>query len=102
LSVTVSEAARAAAAGGTKVTAMVQLAPALRLLPQVVVLPNAPGLAPVSAMLVMLRVALPGFDNVTVCAELVVPTVWLPKAMLAGLRLAEGVTATPVPVRLTL
>jgi len=84
------------------VTEMVQLAPALRLLPQVVVLPNAPGLAPVRAILVMLRAAEPGFDNVTVCAELAVPTAWLPKAMLGGLRLAEGVAPMPVPVRLTL
>jgi len=55
----------------------------------------------VNPMPVMLSVAVPVLVSVTVCAELVVPTAWLPKATLLGLRLTAG-KAAPVPVRLTL
>jgi hypothetical protein len=38
----------------------------------------------------MLKVALPVLLRVTVCAELVISTGWLPKARLAGERLTMG------------
>ena len=41
-------------------------------------------------MLLMARVAVPVFDSVTVCAALVVPTVWLAKVSEVGERLATG------------
>ena len=47
----------------------------------------------------MFKVALPVLLRVTVCAELVISTGWLPKARLAGERLARA--AAPVPERLT-
>jgi len=50
-------------------------------------------------MLVMLSAALPVLVSVTACAELVVPTDWLPKAMLAGLSETTGPVAVPVPVK---
>ena len=101
LSVTVSEADWEEAVVGAKVTEIVQLAPAFRLVPQLPVWANCVGLAPVSPMLVMLSVAVPVLVSVTVWAELVVPTVWLPKATLLGLRMTAG-APTPAPVRLTL
>src|SRR5206468_10420164 len=52
-------------------------------------------------MLLMARVAVPVFDSVTVCAALVVPTVWLAKVSEVGERLAVVVGAAPVPVRAT-
>ena len=47
----------------------------------------------------MLKVALPVLLRVTVCAELVISTGWLPKARLVGERLTRA--AVPVPERLT-
>ena len=48
----------------------------------------------------MLRVALPMFVSVTVCAGLVVPVVWLANVKLDGDMLAIGaVGAVPVPVK---
>ena len=55
-------------------------------------------MAPVTAMLVMLKLALPVLLRVTVCAALVVPMVWLPKVRLVAVRLTAG--PLPVPVRL--
>ncbi len=54
-----------------------------------------------SPILAMVSVALPLLESVTVCAELVVPTDWLPKAIAAGLTLTAG-PFTPVPERLTI
>jgi hypothetical protein len=45
---------------------MLQLAPALRVVPQVVVLAKSAALVPVNAMVVMLIATFPVFDNVTV------------------------------------
>jgi len=55
----------------------------------------------VSPILAMVSVALPLLESVTVCAELVVLTTWLPKAMAAGFSLTAG-PFTPVPERLTI
>jgi len=59
LSVRVTEAARAPAATGLKATLMVQLAPAATLDPQVFVCAKSAGLAPASAMPLMLKAAVP-------------------------------------------
>ena len=53
-------------------------------------------MAPVTAMLVMLSVALPVFVKVTFCAGLVVLIVWLANVKLAGDRLTTGVEG-PLP-----
>ncbi len=51
------------------------------------------------AMLLMLKAAVPVLVSVTVWAVLVVPTFWLPKFTLVGLRLTTGV-GTVVPINL--
>ena len=99
-SLNVREALRAPAALGVKVTATVQLLPAARLLPQVLLLTTkSPTFVPVTAMLLIESAALPVFDNVIVCAALVVPTFWLPKFRVAGLSAATA--PVPIPVRTT-
>ena len=85
LSVMLSEAVRLPLAEGVNVTLIVQWAPAASDLPQVLVSAKLLPLVPVRARLVMLKAALPVFLRVTVCAVLVVPTCWLPKARLVGL-----------------
>jgi hypothetical protein len=50
-------------------------------------------------MLVMLKLVFPVLFRVTVCAPLVVPTLWLLKVRLVAVTPAMG--ALPVPVRLT-
>jgi hypothetical protein len=79
----------------------VQLAPALSVLPQVLLWANAVGFVPASAMPVMASVPLPVFVSVTVWAELDVPTDCVANEKLLVLRIAAGV-ATPVPPKLTL
>ena len=71
LSVTPSEAVRVPRAEGVNITAIAQLAPAATELPHVLVCAKSPALVPVTAMLVMLKVALPVLLRVTVCAVLV-------------------------------
>jgi hypothetical protein len=85
-----------------KVTLIVQLAAAATELPHVLVCAKSLALLPVTAMLVRLKVALPLLLRVTVCAELVVSTGWLPKERLAAERLATGPLPVPVPERLTI
>jgi hypothetical protein len=99
LSVTERFAVRAPVAVGLKVTPMLQLAPAARVAPQVVVLAKSPALVPVNAMLVILILAFPVFDNVTVRELLVVLTNCTAKAKEVGESCAAG--PVPVPVRVT-
>jgi len=69
LSVTVNDADRLPTAAGVNVTLTVQLFPAPRVLGdrgQVVVSPKSPGLVPVNAMLVIVKLALPVFVRVIV------------------------------------
>ena len=73
LSVMFKEAARLPIEVGANVTLMVQLPPAASELPQVVVLPKSPALAPARAMLLRVRAAFPVLFSVTVWAALVVP-----------------------------
>jgi len=54
-------------------------------------------LVPASTRLVMLKAALPVLLRVAVCAVLVVPTGWLPKARLVGERPSTGAVPVPVP-----
>ena len=66
LSVRVTAAVRVPLAVGVKVTLIVQLAPAATLDPQLLVWAKSPALVPVSAMLVMLKAALPVLFRVMV------------------------------------
>src|SRR5207237_584931 len=74
-------ALRAPMAVGAKATSTVQVLPEATVVPLQVSLPvvKSPGLAPVSATLVMARFAASVLVTVTVWAALVVPTCWLPK-----------------------
>ena len=94
-----SDADRAPTAVGLNVTLIEQLAPATRLAPHVLVWAKSPGLVPVRLTLVIVSGAVPVLDNVTVCAALVVPTVWLPNVREVGV--AEATGPVPVPLRAT-
>ena len=65
LSVTVRVADLAPEAVGVKVTLIAQLAPAARLLPQVVVCEKSPPLEPVNVMLVIVKAVVPLLVSVT-------------------------------------
>lgn len=90
-------AANAPLAEGVKITLIVHWAPAATLDPQLLLSAKALGLVPVSAMLAMLRAALPLLLKVKLWAALVVPTAWVPNARLLADRVAEGCGSTPVP-----
>jgi hypothetical protein len=66
------------AAVGLNVTLTEQLAPAARLVPQVVVLVKSPELAPEMEMLTIVRVPIPTLDRMTVCGALEVLIAWFP------------------------
>jgi hypothetical protein len=99
LSATDSLAVRAARTVGRKVTLIVQLAPAARLLPQVLVCAKFDLLVPVMEMLEIVMVAVPVFVSVTVRAALVVLIAWEPNEMDASDSEATG--PAPVPDRAT-
>jgi hypothetical protein len=90
LSVTESDVMRVPVADGVNATEMVQLAPADRLLPHLLVCEKSFRFPPVSVIFVILRLEVPVFVSVIVCLLLVVPTVWLPKLMLIGESVATG------------
>jgi hypothetical protein len=96
-----SAAVRAPMAEGVNIKAIVQLAPAATELPQVSASAKSLASVPVKARLVIFKVALPVLVRVTVCAPLVVPTVWLENVKPAGAKLTAGAAATPVPVKVT-
>ena len=87
LSAMVKEPLREPLAVGVKVTLRVQLAPAARLEPQVLVWEKSS----LSVMLEIVRAALPSFLSVIVSAELVVPTTWLPKSYEDSERATKGI-----------
>ncbi len=87
--VTVRVAVRVPLAAGVNVTLMVQLPRAATLEPQVFVCAKSALLVPEIAIPLMLRAELVAFVNVTVCAALVVPTVWLAKVNEVGEMLTE-------------
>jgi len=68
---------------------MEQLAPAARLVPQLLANTNEEALAPVSAMLVIDRAALPVLVMVTDCELLVEPTATEPKLRLVADKVTE-------------
>jgi hypothetical protein len=82
---------------GRKVTLMVQLAPAARDEPQLLVCAKLVALVPVRETATPVSVVVPRFLNVTVRAELVVLVRWLPKEILVGVTDTE----VPLPVRAT-
>ena len=84
---------------GVNVTLIVQLAPAARVAPHVVVLAKLFAFVPVIVIPVMAIAALPVFDSVTLRAALVTFTSWFPNASDVGDRLATGLV--PVPERAT-
>ena len=94
LSVNVIDPVSVPAAVGVKVTEIVQLAPAGRLDGQAVVSAKLPE----AAMPLIERAPAPVFVKVTVCAALVVPTVWLANVRLVGDKLIVGVAAAAVPL----
>jgi hypothetical protein len=99
LSVKVTTAVRVPRAAGLKVTATAQLAPAATLEPQLFVWVKSLALVPESAMLVMLKAALPELVRVRFWAAPVAPTAWPAKVRLEGDRVTAG--EVPVPVMLT-
>jgi hypothetical protein len=101
LSVIVTDAEREPVAEGLNVTLIVQIEPAATPLPQVSVCVKSPLFAPVTAMDVIERGALPPFVRVIAWAALEVPTTWLLNVSEVGDSVADVVPAAPVPVRLT-
>ena len=101
LSTMLTEARRAPAAVGVKVTANAQPAPAARVAGQVFCeTVKSPEFSPVTVMLVIAREALPEFVRMTDRGLLVAFTGWSAKVRLAGTRLTVG-AAAPVPARAT-
>lgn len=82
---------------GVKVTLMVQLAPAARLVPQLFVSAKSVALLPKTARLLTLNATLLVFVKVVCWAEPVLPRDWVPKLRLVGEKVAEG--GSPVPLR---
>src|SRR5256884_521796 len=80
---------------GENVPLMAQFPPTATELPQL----SVSAKSPLVEIVVIAKAAEPVFVSVTVCAALVVPTVWLAKVSEAGERLAVVVDAVPVPVR---
>ena len=83
---------------GANFTLMLQFPPDAKELPQVLVWLKFP----FAEIPVIERVAPPGLESVTVCAALVVPTVWPANVSEVGATLAPGKAGdAPVPVKLT-
>src|SRR5579872_4637071 len=80
---------------------MVQLALAARLPGQLLVCAKSPALVPVTAMLLMVRGTVPVLVSFTAAVALVVPTFWLPKLTLVGLKLTTGMVVVPLPLSAT-
>jgi hypothetical protein len=95
LSVSVIAPVRAPVAVGLNVTPKVQLADIASVAPHVL---PVMAKSPAGTMLLMVIVAVPVLVKVTVCALLVVPTIWLLKVRLLADRLAMGITPVPLKV----
>lgn len=96
MSVIVIEPVLLPAAVGVNVTLMAQLAPAAKLVPQVLSCAKSP----VDTMLAMVKALEPVLLNVTVCGALVVPKDWLEKVRLVTDKLTTG-TGRPSPASKT-
>ena len=79
---------------------MLQFAPAARLAPQLLTNTNEVAFAPVTAMLVIVSVALPVLVKVTACDAVAVPTAEEPNDRLVADSVAPG--PRPVPLSATL
>jgi len=89
-------------ATGVKVVEIVQLPPAMTVLPHVLVWEKSAAFAPVMEMLMMSRGTVPAFERVTVCAALIAPDTVLGKTRLNGDNTARGIGASvPVPLSAT-
>src|ERR1700722_15924494 len=78
LSVTVIDAPRLPDAVGVNLTDTEQVPAGARVVPQVLaVIAKSPAFTPVSAMLAICKVSVPGLERVTLCAALLVPMFWL-------------------------
>jgi hypothetical protein len=98
LSVMVRVPVRVPVAVGVNVTLIVQLALAANVagsVPHVFVSAKS---ADAAAMEMIVRVAVPVFVSVTVCAALVVFSNWLPKVRVVGASITAGVGFAPVPL----
>lgn len=97
-STTESVATIAAAEVGVKTTVTVQLAPAASDVPQVLVeIEKELAFVPLRLMEVIASAAVPALVNVKTCVTSMVPTVTVPNAAVAGVRVACGaVGVTPV------
>jgi hypothetical protein len=87
-----------------QVTAIVQLAPALRLAVHEFAMANELEFAPVTATLVMVSAAVPELLSVAFCAALATPIVSVPKFSVAGVSAGFGDPAAApvaVPLRIT-
>ena len=84
-------------AAGVKVTLMVHVAAAARLVPQLFVSAKALALVPRIDTLSTLSARVPVLVSTVVCAVLVFPTAWAPKLKLLGEKLAE--VDPPEPLR---
>jgi hypothetical protein len=86
----VTEAVRDPIAVGWKITLIAQLAPAATMDPQLLVCAKSLGFVPASAMLEMLKSALPALVRVMVWGGLKAPMGWLSIVMLVVERLGAG------------
>ena len=98
LSVMVTLAVFAPVEVGAKWPWIEQLAPTARLVPQLLAKTNCDAFVPVTAMLVIVSVAVPVLVMVTYCDALDVPTVTEPNDRLAAVKVTGPAGATPVPV----
>jgi len=94
LSVIVIEPVRVQIATGAKVAEIVQLAPAARDAPQLLVCPNS---VP-AVILVMVSGVAPEFSRITFLAALVVPTACLANMTFAGVSFTTGTAPVPLMV----
>jgi hypothetical protein len=90
----------AAAAAGLKATYTMQFAAGASVGPQVLSFSKSVGFVPASVIEFKVRVAVPLFVSVTVCATDVAPWVVVGKVRAVVLNLTEG-AAVPVPVKVT-
>ena len=98
-----SDAVRAPATSGLKLTEIVQLAPAATVAPQVVVSMNDVALVPASLIppAVIFKIVPPVFFSVTTLATLVDPTLVLTNLSVVGVIETTGAVPVAVPARLT-
>jgi len=98
LSVMVMAPESAPLAVGAKCPWMVQFAPTARVVPQLFAKTNEDAFAPVTAILVMVSVAVPVLVIVTDCDPLDEPTFTVPNERLVAESVTGAIGAAPVPL----